>query len=306
MLSILNSNQPVAWAFVPLSGLALFLGMCGLNLVELHSWTALLAICVSAWLLHQMHLESGMRTRPGSIPGWVWVLVATPALGMMADATWWVFPCFFQGLRKVLTLREGERRPVTFMFIAMWWCAGVLLEASAWPLLPAFMVAMLLVRRPGEEEILALLLGLAAPWLLTGTIVWLTEGALRPFWAWRPELAPGVLLVTLWLAVPTAVGWMARQRSLRTATAQQRFSRQLTQWAGLLGVLFLLLTEAWDWSMTEAHFNGGAAFPGALAFLAAWSWPWLMPPGKRWTKVAVYAFAVMSAGVVFIRYWLGV
>jgi hypothetical protein len=115
-----------------------------------------------------------------------------------------------------------------------------------------------------------------------------------------------VLLVTLWLAVPTAVGWMARQRSLRTATAQQRFSRQLTQWAGLLGVLFLLLTEAWDWSMTEAHFNGGAAFPGALAFLAAWSWPWLMPPGKRWTKVAVYAFAVMSAGVVFIRYWLGV
>ena len=70
MLSILNSNQPVAWAFVPVSGVILFLGSWALNLVQWTSWPALGAVCVAAWLIHRIHADSGMRTRPGSIPSW--------------------------------------------------------------------------------------------------------------------------------------------------------------------------------------------------------------------------------------------
>ena len=302
MLSILNSNQPVAWAIVPFSGVVLFLGSWALDLVESASWPALGAVCISAWLIHRIHADSGMRTRPGSIPSWVWVLLATPMIGMVADWTWWAFPCFFQGMRHVMSLRDGDRRPATFMFIGMWWCAGILIDAALWPFLPALLAALLFVRRPGEEESVAVLLGLAAPVLLTGSVIWLMEGELRGFWGWRPAADPAMLSIALWLSLPLVLGSVFRLQSLVRATAQQRYARQLTQWAAVLGVLAIGLMEGTQWSSAQGHSPALAGFPGAVAFLAAWSWPWLMPPRMRWTKVAPFAFVLLSAGVVAIRF----
>ena len=306
MLSILNSNQPVAWAFVPLSGVVLFLGSWALNLAELVSWPALGAISVAAWLIHRVHADSGMRTRPGSIPSWVWVLIATPMIGVVSDWTWWAFPCFFQGMRHVMLLRDGDLRPATFMFIAMWWCAGILIDASLWPLLPSLLLSLLFVRPPKAEELVAAMLGLVAPVLLTGSVVWLMEGGLRVFWGWRPAADSAMLGAALWLALPTALGCAFRQQSLVRATAQQRFARQLTQWAGVLGVAVIGVLEGLEWSGSQSHTPSLSAFPGAVAFLAAWSWPWLMPPRMRWTKVAPLVFILLSAGLLAIRFSQGV
>ena len=302
MLSILNSNQPVAWAFVPLSGLILFLGSWTLDLVESASWPALVAVNVGAWLIHRIHADSGMRTRPGSIPSWVWVLLATPMIGVVSDWTWWAFPCFFQGMRHVMSLRDADLRPGTFMFIGMWWCAGVLIEASLWPLLPCLLVTLFLVRRPSEEEGVATLLGLAVPALLTWSVIWLMEGELRMFWGWRPEADQSMLSAALWVAVPTFLGAVSRQQSLVRATAQQRFARQLTQWAAILGVVAIGLLEGAQWTSTQSHSSTLSGFPGVVAFLAAWSWPWLLPPGKRWTPLAPFVFVALSAGLLAIRF----
>jgi hypothetical protein len=302
MLSILNSNQPVAWAFVPFSGVVLFLGSWALNLVELASWPALGAVCIAAWLVHRIHADSGMRTRPGSIPSWVWVLLATPMIGVVSDWTWWAFPCFLQGMRYVVSLRDGDQRPGTFMFIGMWWSAGVLIDAALWPLLPSLLLSLFFVRRPGEEESVAAFLGLAVPALLTWSVSWLMEGELRVFWGWRPAAHPAMLSAALWVSVPTVLGGVFRQQSLVRATAQQRFARQLTQWAGVLGVACIGALELAQWSSVRDHSPALSGFPGAVAFLAAWTWPWLMPPGKRWTKVAPLVFVILAAGLLAIRF----
>lgn len=302
MLSILNSNQPVAWAFVPFSGVVLFLGSCALDLAGLDSWPALLAISLAAWLIHRIHSDSGMRTRPGSVPSWVWVLLATPMIGTVSDWTWWAFPCFFQGMRHVMSLRDSDLRPGAFMFIAMWWCAGVLVDASLWPLLPCLLASLLLVRPPGGEELVAAVLGLAAPVLLTGAVVWLFEGGLRMFWGWWPAADPAMMGAAIWLALPTVLGCVFRQQSLVRATAQQRFARQLTQWAGLLGIVVVGVFEGVAWSTNQTHSPVLSAFPGAMAFLAAWSWPWLMPPRRRWTTMAPVVFILLSAGLLAIRF----
>jgi hypothetical protein len=302
MQRILNSNQPVAWAFVPLTGLVLFLASVGLGRTDVQSWPGFLGMCVAARLLHLLHVESGMRTRPGSLPSWVWMLVAVPFIGGPSDWAWWASCGLIQGLRLAMGVRDSDGNPGTFLFIGMWWGLAVLAEATIWPLLPAFAITLMLVKRPGADETVSGFIGLLTPLLIATAGVWLMELRLTPCWGWRPERIGMEPYRMVWLAIPTGLGWMLRQQSIVRATAQQRFARQLTQWSGASGVLVVLLMTGFSWTTQGQWPSASSAFPCALAFLASWSWPWLMPPGFKLTKAMPYVFVAMSLALLFLKF----
>lgn len=304
MLRILSSNQPIAWGIVPITGMVLFALGCALGVMDWSGLQSLVAICVSARLLHLLHAESGMRTRPGSIPGWVWVLVATPFIGIVPDAAWWVCPCLFQGLRLMLRIKESTGFPGTFMFVGMWWCTGLMVDAGMWPLVLGFTLNLLWVHRPAAEELFALMVGLLAPFAMVEAVLWMPERQWQDFWGWNPDMREAVPMSMAWFALPTALGWVIRQGSLNRATAQQRFARKATQWAGALGLASVLLVAALGaMDQTKEWMSGWTAAPPALAFMAAWSWPWLMPPGFRWTRYVPIVLAMLSVVLLMLRGW---
>ena len=301
MQRILNSNQPVAWAFVPVTGLFLFLLSAALNPIVLGSWPGWLGIMVAARLLHLLHLESGMRTRPDSFPSWVWALMATPFLGDVSEISWWACCCLFMGLRLLMRLRDIDSSPGSFLFIGMWWGLAVLLEALMWPWLPVCILPAVLLKRPSAAEWVAWVMGLVSPLIFAATGVWLMEGELlRPFWGWHP-VAFGFNLPILAGVLPVGLGWAVRQQSLVRATAQQRFSRQLTQWMGALGLVACGALYGGH-SANSGWVESLSVIPSVWSFLAAWSLPWLMPPGFRITKWMPYLFLVISVGLVVVRW----
>lgn len=304
MLRILSSNQPVAWTVVPVTGIVLMLISRAVGLVSGGAFVALSALCLSAWLLHRMHAESAMRTRPGSLPAWAWMLVATPLVGLVPDGMWWSIPCYLQGLRLSLRLRDKLGSPGTFMFIGMWWGAGALIEASTWPFIPAFVVATLWVQRPVAEELVAGMIGLLTPVTMLATILWLLGRNPMSAWGWHPAMENNWPLGLTWLIIPAGLGWVLRQQSLVRATAQQRFSRQVTQWSGLFVLVLAGLAAAAQWgSGGQDGWGGATALPAALAFMSAWSWPWLVPPGFRWTKAMPFLMMAGSLGLIALRAW---
>lgn len=305
MLRILTSNQPIVWAFVPVSGVVLFLISAGLGLVSTGSWTGLAAVLVSSRLIHLMHNESGMRTRPSSIPSWVWTIVATPFLGLVPDGTWWGVPFLLQGLRQAMGLRDTEGRPGQFFFIAVWWSFGVLVEAALWPELLACILSVALVRRASLEELLAALIGLGAPILCFEAVMWLDTGRLFPVGIHRSISEGRMPLHLLWWLLPTAMGWLIRQQSLVRATAQQRYARQITQWAGLLMVVLTATAQVLGFSGVVLLPDVLCAAPMVLAFAAGWSWSWLMPPGFRVTRWTPLLFFLGALGLLWVRWAAG-
>ena len=301
MLGILNSNQPVAWAVVPVTGCILFLVACSLDLCGADSWTALAAVILSARLIHLLHAESGMRTRPGSIPGWVWVLFATPFIGVVPDASWWCMPCLVQGLRLVVRLRDTDGMSGTFFYIGLWWGLAVLVGGFQWPLIAAMLLGGLMVRRPDTGEGISAMLGLITPAYVFSAAYWVVTTELPTWWT-ATDPAVGMPMKTMAaLALPVGAGWVIRQQSMIRATAQQRFSRQLTQWAGAFGALLIAVAQGLHWMQPGSWGTAAIAAPGVFAFLSAWSLPWLMPPGLRTTSAMPYAFILMSMAIVFAR-----
>jgi len=307
MLRILSSNQPIAWGVVPITGVVLFATGCAIGVMEWNAFPALVAICISARLLHLLHAESGMRTRPGSIPGWVWVLVATPFIGIVPDAAWWVCPCLFQGLRLMLRIKEPAGFPGTFMFVGMWWCTGLMIDAGMWPLALGFALNMLWIHRPAAEELFAFVVGLLTPFAMVEAVLWMPDREWQCFWGWSPGLMQAVPLSMAWFALPTALGWIIRQQSLRRATAQQRFARKATQWAGAMGAAIVLMVAGLaSMDMAAEWMPRWTAAPAGLAFMAAWGWPWLMPPGYRWTRFVPISLALLALALLVMRGWPGV
>ena len=304
MERILNSNQPVAWAFVPVTGCGLFLISVVQGTVDRDSWPAFLAIIFSAWLLHRMHADSGMRTRPGSIPSWIWVLIATPLLGMVPDEGWWSFPCFLMGMKSLLGLRDTEQAPGTMLSTGAWWSSGLIVCPDMWCFVVAMTCAAVLVRRPTSEEWASALIGLVAPLMVLAALYWLWNGTWPSSWTWTERGFTGMPSGAAWLLVPTGFGWFVRQQSLITATAQQRFARQWTQWAGILGVALVIAIQAAHWAAGHDTWSYAmTAAPMSLAFMAAWTWPWLMPPGYKWTKVAPFVFLLSSLALLLLKGW---
>ena len=299
MLRILTSNQPVVWVFVPLTAAALFLLSVFLGHAQWVSWPAVIAISLAARLLHLIHAESGMRSRPDSITGWVWVLMATPFIGWAPDSSWWAFPCLIQGIRMAMDLRDADGRPGLFLFMGMWWSTAVVLESAAWPLLPAMAGALLTVRRWSVEEWLSGLIGILAPFLLAATVQWLILGEWDTvFYSGQPQ---GSLPAhALWVLFPVGLGWAIRQQSVVRATAQQRFARQLTQSSTVLGLICIALAYLAQpfagWASPEVL----VVFPGMLAFGAAWGFPWLMPPGYRVTAFMPFLFLLLSLFLLLV------
>ena len=301
MLGILNSNQPVAWAVVPVTGCILFLVCCGLGVCSTDSWTALAAVILSARLIHLLHAESGMRTRPGSIPGWVWVLFATPFIGVVPDASWWCMPCLFQGLRLVVRLRDTEGMSGTFFHVGLWWGLAILAGSAQWPLIAAMVLGLFIVRPPDAGEGISALLGLVTPAYGLIAAYWVVHMEWLTWWP-VASLNEGLPITTMTaLVLPIGIGWFVRQQSMIRATAQQRFSRQLTQWVGAGGAMLIALAQGLHWMQPGSWGTAAIAVPGVFAFLSAWSLPWLMPPGFRTTSAMPYVFVLMSMAIVFAR-----
>ena len=161
------------------------------------------------------------------------------------------------------------------MFIGMWWCAGVLIEACS--------VAAVAV------------LAHVACFLCGGQA---KRSRWRSCWDWRHRHcslgrcdladgrgAEGVLGMAArgesghaerghrGSQFPRFWGGVFRQQSLVRATAQQRFARQLTQWAGVLGVAVIgLIGSLAQWSSARGHIRQPCrGFQAQLLLLAAWS-----------------------------------
>ena len=302
MQQILNSNQPVAWSFIPFSGLVLFLFSVYLDRELAGSWPGFLGVIASARLLHLLHLESGMRTRPGSTPSWIWTLIATPFVGLVSDAGWWCCCCLFLGLRLIMRLRDADPRPGTFLFIGMWWGLGVLLEATMWPMLAAFMIVVVIQKRPVAVELISMFIGLFSPIALAATVLWLIAQRLVPCWGWHPSAHPYSISQVSWLFLPIALGWTLREQSLVRATAQQRFSRRITNWLGAGGVLVVLGCFVWQWTTGVPLVYTRSVFPAVLAFVSTWSFAWLLPPSYKVSKAMPGLFVAMSVALVLLNW----
>ena len=173
-----------------------------------------LAILASARILHLSHLESRMRTRPTSIPGWAFVLWSVPLIAGSPTRLWWAGFFVLAGLREGLRLGDDDaRRSRAFFWMGIHLgLAGVLWPAmSVWSLLVP--VGCLILRSFRPAETLSLIMGLSASWGVSWALPWLMEFSL-------PSALPGVQIpwrewtvLLLWLPFG-CTGWLLRQQSL--------------------------------------------------------------------------------------------
>lgn len=180
---------------------------------------------------------------------------------------------------------------------------GVMLAVALWldrgwaPVLVAMAVIPLLMQPPKAKVIVSLLLGLLTPIWVFGASQWLWDGRFEgPLEHVGTEHVPWFLLL---FAPAVAAGWVLRQLSLNKATAQQRFSRSLTQWAGLVAVLAVLSSEA-------LHGNESARdmLAPAFAIMATWSLGWCLPPRWRLSPVVTWGFLAMAIALAAHQAWL--
>lgn len=298
MLRLLQSNQPAAWAFVPLTAVLLWglasmgAGSTGPGEVE---WIGFLGILVSARMIHEAHLESRMRTRPTAIPSWVFVLWAVPLLPGSPVRLWWSGFFVLMALRHALRLPEDESGRTAALFWMgvhlglaglCWW------SSSIWILFLPLACIGLQAFRPAET--LSLLLGLALALGALPTLAWLL-GLPFSFWGLNGVWTWGDWRPTLGWAIIGAIGWMLRQQSLSRATARQRNARRVTQWVSLMGfILAGMGMTGWSGVVDPSQ----ALLAGGL--FCTWSMGWCFPPrwkGTRWIPWCLLLLALTSAGL---------
>ncbi len=295
MLRLLQSNQPAAWVIVPLTA-ALLWGLASMGVGEsgpdVEEGLGFLGILASARMIHMAHLESRMRTRPTSIPGWVFVLWAIPFLPSSSFRLWWSGFFVLAALRQALRISEEEsgRNSALFWMGVHLGVAGLLWTSMAlWALLLPLGCVGLRPFRPAET--LSLLLGFAVSWGVLPALTWLLRTPL-PLWEAVPESPWEPWLVLPWL-VFGATGWLLRQQSLARATARQRTARRLTQWVAVGG---LLLSAFGVMERTGPDWSHHALFAGGL--FCAWTIGWCFPPrwkGTQWVPWVLVAVAMASA-----------
>ena len=303
MLRLLQSNQPAAWVFVPLTAVLLW-GISAMGRGAVPGGEEALAfagIFASSRTIHLAHLESRMRTRPTSFPGWVFVLWAVPLISGYPVRLCWSGFFVLVGLRFALRLSEEEarRNQALFWMGVSLGTAGVLWHSmSVWSLL--LPLGCLGLRPFRAAETLSLLLGLVASWGFCLALPWLLR---VPFpFVQAPSGMHWADWSALWFWMPAGViGWLLRQKSLARATARQRSARRLTQWmsaAGLgLTLLFGLGGVGTQWSIL-------AVFGGALFF--TWTVGWCLPPswkGTPWVPWCLLTLALFSAALPMVPRW---
>lgn len=302
MLRLLSSNQPAAWVIVPMTAVLLWgISAMGVRGEIPGSGEALsfLAILASARILHLSHLESRMRTRPTSIPGWAFVLWSVPLIAGSPTRLWWAGFFVLAGLREGLRLGDDDaRRSRAFFWMGIHLgLAGVLWPAmSVWSLLVP--VGCLILRSFRPAETLSLIMGLSASWGGSLALPWLMEFSL-------PSALPGVQIpwrewtvLLLWLPFG-CTGWLLRQQSLARATARQRTARRLTQWvagAGLLMALWGILDSTGAQGAAQVLFSGGV--------FCAWSLGWCCPPWWKATPSIPWILLALAVAVTVWPWWL--
>ena len=295
MLRLLQSSQPVAWGIVPLTSALLFalggwMAFQGGAAVEV-PWSAWLAVLVSARWIHRMYLESGMRTRPGMVPSWAWVLAATPMLWTTPNSWWWGMALLWVSVGQGLRLRLGEPRPDLHFWLGVPAGLAPMLapELAAWCLV---LGGVLFVwRTPKASEALMWALGMATPWWIRGGVTWWATGSVAmdamPWSECAVNLSPMV-----WALAPmAAVGWVWRQQSLIRATARQRVVRKWTQWPGLLTAVIGVVATG----VGLDHCSGQALRLTGSACVVMWTLAWCFPPGWKGTKIMPWLALALSS-----------
>jgi len=290
MLRLLQSNQPAAWVVVPLTAVLLW---C-ISAMERgvipggEEALAFAGVLASSRAIHLAHLESRMRTRPNSIPGWVFVLCAVPLIADSPVRMWWSGFFVLASLRFALRVPEGEagRKQVLFWMGVCLCISGVLWHAmSVWSLL--LPLGCIGLRPFRAAETLSLLLGLVASWGTCSVLLWLLRAPF-PFvqveagmqWAdWR--------ILWVWVLV-ACIGWLFRQRSLARATARQRSARHLTQWMSVAGFGLALLVGSWGAQWSALLVFGGALF-------CTWTVGWCCPPRWKGTPYVPWALLILAS-----------
>lgn len=300
MLRLLQSNQPAAWVIVPLTaGLLVLCRVMGMDAV---AWTwegtvSAAAALLTAWWIHRMHFESGMRTRPTLLPSWSWVVLSAPWWLDASATVWCSMAAATLAVRMALRLRSaaGGGHPCFGLGLALG--VSTLLHPAGWTLALALLAVLVSLRPLHPGETLSLVMGLAGPWGMVQAGLWWMEGSVGfPDWGFQPR--GSIRMVhAVWLA-PVLVGSALRMRSFTRATAQQRFSRQITQWWALaiLAVVMVGWMPASDVGEGHPAASGELWLP-ALAHLGAWSLGWCMPPGwtgSKWIPAAL----LLTSGVM--------
>ena len=249
---------------------------------------AFAGVLASSRAIHLAHLESRMRTRPNSIPGWVFVLCAVPLIADSPVRMWWSGFFVLASLRFALRVPEGEagRKQVLFWMGVCLCISGVLWHAmSVWSLL--LPLGCIGLRPFRAAETLSLLLGLVASWGTCSVLLWLLRAPF-PFvqveagmqWAdWR--------ILWVWVLV-ACIGWLFRQRSLARATARQRSARHLTQWMSVAGFGLALLVGSWGAQWSALLVFGGALF-------CTWTVGWCCPPRWKGTPYVPWALLILAS-----------
>lgn len=303
MLRLLQSNQPAAWVIVPLTAAVLVL--CRVMGMDAVAWTGESALSaaaglVTAWWIHRMHFESGMRTRPSLLPSWSWVVLSAPWWFDAPASAWCSMAAAVLALRMALRLRSaaGGGHPCFGWGLALG--VATLLHPSGWTLALALVVVVVSFRPLSPGETLSFALGLAAPWGAVQSGLWWAQGSVGfPDWGFHPSTSVQMGR-TLWLA-PLLIGSAMRVRSFTRATAQQRYARQVTQWwAMVILVATLVGLVVVPGPVAEGPAASGELWIPALAHLGAWSLGWCMPPGWSGSKWVPVALLVTAGTLAFL------
>jgi len=297
MLQLLQSNQPASWVIIPLLVVLLLVaGVLGAEGVDGVQGPLLGAMGVLAGsrIIHLMHVESGMRTRPTAIPSWAWVVSATPLVWVTRAELWWASVLVLFAMRLSLTLREGESTGRSFFWMGAALIAGPFLAPGMW-VWALLMPLIVLAFRPFRvSETLSLLLGMMMPVALVLVFYWWTEGSIR--WPWGKTFNSDFSFDwRAWILLPfAALGWALRQQSLSHATARQRFARQVTQWMGLA----VLLSTSLGWVLT-GHLGPSEAAHPAYAFFCSWTLGWCLPRNWRGGRWVPWVLLLLSLTLAF-------
>ena len=303
MLRLLSSNQPAAWVIVPMTAVLLWgISAMGVRGAFPGGEEALsfLGILASARVLHLAHLESRMRTRPTSIPGWAFVLWSVPLIVGSPARVWWAGFFVLAALREGLRLADDDARRSRALF---WMGIHLGLAGVLWPAMSMWSVVVpigcLILRSFRPAETLSLVLGLSAAWGFSWAVPWLMHSSIPVASQVLPIPWREWTILLLWLPLG-CTGWLLRQQSLARATARQRSARRLTQWAAAAGCLMAL----WGtWDATGAQGSMQVLFSGGV--LCAWTVGWCCPPRWKATPAIPWLMLALAGAMTVWPWWLG-
>ena len=308
MISILRSNQPIAWGLV---FVVLFvIGGAGWAAGS-WAWEALLphaatGVAVAA-IVHLLYTRGGFVERADSaasiFTAWFWM---APGMALPADGMSWKTALgllvMLWAWRPILKIqRQASTAHLAFSAGALTGLAW-LLEPALWGAFVGLLLSQLLTRSFQFREVALLLIGLAWPLAMAWTWDWLLANLHLGLWPNLPHLAPSSADLP-WAVLGVAAVWLVwgLVEAVRTQSGQGLSTQIVRRNALLMGWTAWGGAVAWDvWTGT-----GGlsAATWGALAITAGFSGGLMVPePGrpfdgqKRRRQVVMAAIWVVAGG----------